>query len=154
LVFFNTLLEQNRRKSPTPARHFSPEVLAFFEDYSWPGNVRELQNVVEHGCALTQTDTITLQDLPEELQLHYPNPKVFETLPASPAPTFRAAKARWMAQFETAYVADLLKRHGDNISQAAKAAGVDRKTFYSLLRKHHIHPSPERPSPNRRLRLV
>jgi len=154
VLLANHFLEQKRRKSPTSARHFAPEVLAFFEEYPWPGNVRELQNVVEHGCALAQTDTITLRDLPEEMQLHYPNPKVSDTLPAPPTATFRAAKARWLAQFEAGYVADLLKRHGHNVSQAAKAAGVDRKTFYSLLQKHHIRPSPERPSSNRRLRIV
>jgi transcriptional regulator with PAS, ATPase and Fis domain len=152
VLLANHFLEQNRRKSRTPARHFSPDVLAFFEDYSWPGNVRELQNVVEHGCALAQTDTITVQDLPEEMHLYYP--KAVEELPASPVQTFRAAKARWLAQFEAGYVADLLKRHGENISQAARAAGVDRKTFYSLIQKHHLRPTPEGPNPNRRLRLV
>jgi two-component system, NtrC family, response regulator AtoC len=151
VLLANHFLEQTRRKSSTPARHFAPEILTFFEEYSWPGNVRELQNVVEHCCAMAQTNTITSQDLPEEMQPHYPKA---EELSAPPAQPFRAAKARWLAQFEAGYVADLLKRHGNNISQAAKAAGVDRKTFYSLLQKHHVRPSPEQPRPNRRLRLV
>jgi len=42
------------------------------------------------------------------------------------------------ARFEAGYVRELLKRHDYNITRAAKAAGVDRKTFYSLLQKHRI----------------
>ncbi|MBV8453613.1 MAG: hypothetical protein JOZ29_15280 [Deltaproteobacteria bacterium] len=34
-----------------------------------------------------------------------------------------------------------MKRCGDNISQAARAAGIDRKTLYTLLQKHRMCPS-------------
>jgi DNA-binding NtrC family response regulator len=91
--------------------------------------------VVEYCCALARSDTISAEDLPEELQLY--NPKAVEIAPSSPLQTFRVAKARCLMEFEAAYVADLLKRCGNNISQAARAAGVDRKTFYALLQKHH-----------------
>jgi DNA-binding NtrC family response regulator len=113
VLLANHFLEQTWRKSSTPARNFAPEVLTFFEEYSWPGNVRELQNVVEHCCAMAQTNTITSQELPEEMQPHYPKA---EELSAPPVQPFRVARARWLAQFEAGYVADLLKRHGNNIS--------------------------------------
>ncbi|MBI4391896.1 MAG: hypothetical protein HY575_08400, partial [candidate division NC10 bacterium] len=35
----------------------------------------------------------------------------------------------------------LLKRHQGNISQAARAAGVDRKTIHRLLKKHDLETS-------------
>jgi len=34
---------------------------------AWPGNVRELGNVIERGVALSTSDTIGRDDLPEEL---------------------------------------------------------------------------------------
>jgi DNA-binding NtrC family response regulator len=135
----NHLLAEHRRKSLAGPDRFAPEVIRLLEQYSWPGNVRELQNVVEYCCALARTDTILLDDLPEELQLY--NPKAVEIRPASPLQTFRAAKSRCLTEFEAAYIADLLKRCGDNISQAARAAGIDRKTFYALLQKHHMRRS-------------
>ena len=76
---------------------------------------------------------VTSADLPEELQVCCP--QVIEFAADAPALPFRAAKAR----FEYAYVLDLLKRFDHKISRAAKAAGVDRKTFYSLLKKHHLN---------------
>jgi two-component system, NtrC family, response regulator AtoC len=140
-------LTECARRGLSDTKSFAPEVLRVLEDYAWPGNVRELQNVVEYSCALATTGTITLRDLPEELRLY--DPKAPEILPESPVLTFKVAKTRWLTQFESGYVADLLKRYGDNVTQAAKAAGIDRKTLYSLLRKHHVQPSPERHLPPR-----
>ena len=148
VLLANHFLKECGRKSLSAPKRFAPEVLGLFEDCPWPGNVRELQNVVEYSCAVARTDTITLQDLPEELRIY--NPQAVEVVASSPAPTFKVAKAR----FESAYVMDLLKRHGENISQAARAAGIDRKTFYSLLQKHHLRPSVEPSSSRRRLRVL
>jgi transcriptional regulator of acetoin/glycerol metabolism len=48
------------------------------------------------------------------------------------------AKEQWMSVLEAAYLRDLLVRHGGNITAAAKAAGVDRKTFHRLVTKHGV----------------
>ncbi len=134
VLLANHFLQQCSRKNLSAPKRFAPEVLGLFEHCPWPGNVRELQNVVEYSCAVARTETITLQDLPAELQMY--DPQTIDEPPSLPAPTFKLAKAR----FEAGYVAELLKRHDNNVSQAAKAAGVDRKTFYALLQKHHISP--------------
>ena len=132
VLLANHFLRQCGRESLSAPKHFAPEVVGVFEACPWPGNVRELQNVVEYSCAVARDETITVQDLPEELRDC--QPEVVEIAAGSPPPTFKIAKAR----FESSYVASLLKHRNNNITQAAKAAGVDRKTFYSLLRKHHI----------------
>ena len=43
-----------------------------------------------------------------------------------------------MAVLEASYLRELLARHDDNISAAAKAAGIDRKTFHRLINKHGL----------------
>jgi transcriptional regulator of acetoin/glycerol metabolism len=50
------------------------------------------------------------------------------------------AKRRYVNLFEAAYVCGILNRYEGNISRAAEAADVDRKTFYRLLRKHRVQP--------------
>ena len=50
----------------------------------------------------------------------------------------KEAKDRWMAVLEASYLKELLERNGGNISAAAKAAGIDRKTFHRLVNKHQI----------------
>ena len=36
--------------------------------YAWPGNVRELQHLIERMVGLCQSDTITADQLPDELK--------------------------------------------------------------------------------------
>ncbi|ANA40741.1 MULTISPECIES: sigma-54-dependent transcriptional regulator [Geobacter] len=44
------------------------DTLEALESYQWPGNVRELENVMERVAALTEDDTVTLQDLPHNVR--------------------------------------------------------------------------------------
>jgi DNA-binding NtrC family response regulator len=120
-------------------RGFEPEALMALESYSWPGNVRELQNVIERACALAEGEMITLGELPQHLRTPATAPSK-ETASTEPAVrlTLKEAKERWIGQLEATYVTDLLKREGGNVSEAARKAGVDRKTLHRLLNKHAL----------------
>jgi two-component system, NtrC family, response regulator HydG len=116
------------------------------ETYPWPGNVRELQNVVERACALAESNTVTIRDLPDHVRLGARRLEPAGTV-ATPADVrlpgatdlgLKEAKERWMAVLEASYLRELLDRHQGNISAAAKAAGIDRKTFHRLINKHQI----------------
>jgi DNA-binding NtrC family response regulator len=52
--------------------------------------------------------------------------------------TFKDAKERWVSSFERDYIISLLKRHGGNISHAAREADIDRKYFRKLMKKYEI----------------
>ncbi len=113
---------------------FEPDVLGLLQGYPWPGNVRELQNVVERACALADGPLIRARDLPEHVRGRG------RPAPATPGKELPLAAAReiWLRGFAQEYLTDLLRRHGGNISQAAKTAGVDRKTLHRLLARHGI----------------
>jgi DNA-binding NtrC family response regulator len=119
------------------------DALAALEAYRWPGNVRELQNVIERGCALADGDTITRADLPEHL-LGGGRPGGGAAAPGGDTRLeamslpLKDAKEQWMGVLEASYLRQLLERHDGNISAAAKAAGIDRKTFHRLATKHGI----------------
>jgi transcriptional regulator with PAS, ATPase and Fis domain len=121
--------------------------LTALEAYRWPGNVRELQNVIERACALAESEQITRRDLPEHVLTGTPRtgglaaaaePEVDAQLAGTTELGLKDAKDRWMAVLEGAYLRRLLERHDGNISAAAKAAGIDRKTFHRLVNKHQI----------------
>ena len=121
------------------------EAMAALERYRWPGNVRELQNVIERACALADSETISSRDLPDHVlgigEARRPT-STGEAGVVMPDPgtdlTLKDAKERWMAVLEASYLRDLLARNDGNISAAAKAAGIDRKTFHRLINKHDL----------------
>jgi DNA-binding NtrC family response regulator len=123
---------------------FDDTALQALEAYAWPGNVRELQNVVERACALADGDRVTHRDLPDYLlqgggvrSAASPSGGALTLSPSGDLP-LKDAKDKWMRVLEASYLRDLLERHGDNVSAAAKAAGIDRKTFHRLINKYQI----------------
>jgi DNA-binding NtrC family response regulator len=127
-------LRRYGRNRERPLEEIEPAALACLEAHAWPGNVRELQNVVERACALADGPAMQVRDLPEHVR---GRGRAVPVLPGKDLP-LRDAREAWLRTFAEEYLADLLRRHAGNISQAAKAAGVDRKTLHRLLTKHRI----------------
>lgn len=117
-------------------RHATRPALERLKQHRWPGNVRELVNAVERAVSLASDDTLALGDLPPYLGTQAP------TTLSPPAPDtdqeFKEAKEAWVASFERDYIEEMLSRHDGNISQAAREAGIDRKYFRKLMKKHGL----------------
>ena len=120
----------------------SREVLPLLESYAWPGNVRELKNVIERAAILAEEGTICCQDLPPEITKGSRD-LTEEGLDCAwtnvgPVQGFTEAKEKWIEIFEKRYLDELLLRHHWNISKAAEAAGINRKTIHRLLAKYQL----------------
>jgi len=94
----------------------------------WPGNVRQLKNVMEKLSALHPGGVLEPEDLAEDL----PSARPACDLSALP---WKEAREQYLATFERSYADAVLSRCGGNVSAAAREAGVDRKTFYALLKR-------------------
>ena len=94
----------------------------------WPGNVRQLKNVMERLTALHPGGVLEPQDIAEDM------PANSAAGPLSSLP-WKEAREQYLASFELSYAQALLARCDGNVSAAAREAGVDRKTFYALLRR-------------------
>ncbi|HJR75732.1 MAG TPA: sigma 54-interacting transcriptional regulator, partial [Nitrospiraceae bacterium] len=129
--FLRRAVERNGR-SVEDGLSFDLEALELLEAYGWPGNVRELQNVVERAAALADGPLITAQHLPE--RLHVRDAAAQEQASAS----FKQAKQHVVKSFERGFLLELLKRHRGHITQAAREAGVDRKTIERMLKRHGL----------------
>ncbi len=146
-------LRQRREDIPALANHFlrrfgqeydrgnlrfSAESLRVLCDYHWPGNIRELQNVTERITSMCLPgQEITAEDLPEELTMRPTNGRPNTIVYSADLP-FHDAKNDAITVFEKEYLRDLLRRHGGNISQAARTAGIDRKTIHRMLAKYEL----------------
>lgn len=128
-------------------RSISAQVMSILESYRWPGNVRELSNVIERALPFCDTAQITLDTLPDALRraraTATPAPAGEPADAAAPRPStaalpFKDAKDQLIEDFERQYLVDLLERHDGNVSRAAQAAQMDRKTITRLMKKHDI----------------
>ena len=106
---------------------------------TWRGNVRELRSAVERALVFSEPA------LWEELGASEPMPQDPQPgelgfpLEFSPEVSFRAAKSRIVARWESAYLAELMRRNDGNISQAARTARMDRNYLRELLARHGIN---------------
>jgi DNA-binding NtrC family response regulator len=107
----------------------SPAVQEALLSYSWPGNVRELRNALERAIHLGAEHAIPMVGGPKNGQ------QPIEDAPDLP---FKEAKEQIISTFERAYIERLMSRHANNISAAARDAGIDRNYLYRLLKKHGI----------------
>jgi DNA-binding NtrC family response regulator len=143
-LLVNWVLEGCCERDTGMTKSFDAEVLCALESYTWPGNVRELQNVVRRMCVLAEDCVITMRDLPTEMsQVADRSSGMFVESAAgieSCELGFGAAKTQYLSLFEASYLRSKLDRHEGNVSKAAEAADLDRKTFYRLLRKHRLDP--------------
>jgi DNA-binding NtrC family response regulator len=140
----NHFLRRFAKEFDKEVHEFSPKALLKLQAYEWPGNIRELENKIQQVVVMGSGAVIQ----PEDLEL----PSADK--PAAGAPGmepsrasgkdsdsfngFKAAKRRVVGQFEMDYVARALALHDGNISRAAKAAGMDRKNFWQLMRKYNL----------------
>jgi DNA-binding NtrC family response regulator len=105
-------------------RTFSEDALIAMGKHDWPGNVRELANRVRRGLVLAEGRQIEARDLG----------LISHQAVAAPMGTLEDYKHR----AERQALCDVLNRHSDNLSIAAKVLGISRPTFYRLLHKHQI----------------
>jgi DNA-binding NtrC family response regulator len=101
------------------------------ENYHWPGNVRELRNVVERAVSLGDERG----EVPEELLSLQP---ARQQPPAAVDVPFKEAKERLVDSFERDYIVHLMERCKNNVSRAARQAGIDRVYLHRLLKKHGL----------------
>jgi DNA-binding NtrC family response regulator len=82
--------------------------------HDWPGNVRELYNVMQRAVVSADGATIHGEDVGPSVA---PGARV-----DPPHGSFRQARARAVETFERDFVEELMRRHGGNITRAAREA--------------------------------
>lgn len=123
----------------TNIRGIEPEALGLLDGHPWPGNVRELRNAVERAVVIAQADTITVEDLPEDVQ------RCIEEREESQAAVGDGGEGDFRSQLERAEVEILtraLQRAGHNQTLAAKQLGMPLRTLVYKLRAHGIRRRP------------
>jgi DNA-binding NtrC family response regulator len=103
-----------------------PEAMRAILSYDWPGNIRELANVLERAQILAEDNLITLDDLPENMQMAPPTHQVSSSSPLN------------LREIEFRTVKAALDQAKGNKVHAAKALGISRRSLYRFIEKYHL----------------
>jgi transcriptional regulator with GAF, ATPase, and Fis domain len=134
-------------KAGARANGVAPEAMARLLGATYPGNVRELINTLRRAAVFAQGHEILAGELEgvEETPAAPPaEPRLDSTpdLKLEPRTTFaslKEAKAILIDRFEREYLVGLLDKHANNISRAAREAGIGRRHLHRLVERYQIH---------------
>ena len=99
--------------------------MQWLQRQTWPGNVRELKQTLERAVLLSDDDALTPADLASDATVT----QVGATGPIGD---------QTLAEVEERLVREQLERHGDNLSQAARALGISRAALYRRMEKYGL----------------
>lgn len=126
--FVHFFIRRSNLELDKNVKGIAPEVRKIFMQYHWPGNIRELKNIIKRAVLLTQTERISKNELPEDMEL--------SILEQDTEPT--ADLKVLQQQTERELIIKTLIETRYNKSKAAKLLNIDRTTLYNKLAKYGI----------------
>lgn len=117
------------------ATKFSHEAMTAMQAYPWPGNVRELRSVVERAAIVEDTREIRHESLPDEVVGASPLRLTSASDIDLAALSYRDAVDASREETNRRYLEAVLRRFHGDVNEAARHAGVERESFYRLMRR-------------------
>jgi DNA-binding NtrC family response regulator len=124
----------------------TPQAVDLLMVSDWPGNVRQLCNEIQRTVARSEDGTIiTPEHLSPELKRTSspttPSAASIASIPSSTTLPRTGTLADALAEVERRMIADAMRRHGGNISRAARELGLTRRGLYLKLERHDLSVS-------------
>ena len=118
------------RKAGGSGKEFTIDSVAekILTSYAWPGNIRELENVIGRACIMTNSQRVTIADLPQELTALVCEPTPVGT-PSNSGDGLRVKLRR----IEAAIVLDTLRECGGDRKAAAELLEVSLSSLYRKI---------------------
>ena len=137
----NHLLEKHCRKLEKPLKRFSPELMDALVNRRWEGNVREMENMIMQGILFSTAEEITPKDV--GIKRNTASGVVAEISPFLELP-YKEAKESNLRTFNATYIGHMLTLNKGNVTQAAKACGLERQALQQIMRRYGITAAPYR----------
>ena len=106
---------------------FNKDAAQLLQSYLWPGNVRELKNVIERAVILEDTEALTINSLPYELQQF-----AISSSLENPLTAFH------LATMEKLHIQKVLKHTNGNKAEAARLLDIGLATLYRKIEEYGI----------------
>ena len=143
-----TFIHAEAQRAGRPPPRLEASARAHLLRWPWPGNVRELKNVAAYVTAMTLGSRVGLDDLPRNLHRASPDlPMAAEGVGFAGVDLridlpYMEARRLWLDDFQQRYVEAILEAHAGNVSAAARAAGMDRRSIQRILGRRGRDTAP------------
>ena len=130
------LIEKFARQFRKEIRGLTQRAQITLGRYHWPGNIRELENALGHGCMMTVSETIDVNDLPAYLHSSSRSADAPARVGALDDLTFE--------EHEKRLVTEALARAHGNQSDAARRLRIGRDSLRYKMKKYGLDKAPVR----------
>ncbi len=147
LLLANAFLHEQAQRYSKGSLSFTKAAEQGLRKYCWPGNVRELRNAIEHAVLLSQSNTITTEQLP------FPSCPGFAHSSRSPetdvvnhqrnnAVVIKEIPEEGIdiEEVEKNLLTQALEHTDWNVTRAAKLLGLTRDTLRYRMGKNNLRP--------------
>lgn len=124
----NYFLRKFTQKIGKKITSISKEYLDVLKKHSWKGNIRELRNVIERSVILEDSQELTIESLPFDLQ----------QLSTSETSTNKSLSAFSMASAEKIHIQKTLNYTKGNKAEAARLLEIGIATLYRKIEEYKI----------------
>ncbi len=132
-VLIDYFIEKNKKKLNLPVHRIEQDALNALIHHDWPGNIRELENCIERATILSETDSITLESLPNSIHSEDDTENDFLLLPKDQL----SIKAH-VRLIEETLIRRALKKTNGNRTHAAKLLEISHRTLLYKLKEYQI----------------
>jgi transcriptional regulator with PAS, ATPase and Fis domain len=127
LLLARHFVQKFSREFGKPVVGLTPRAAIVLQRHSWPGNVRELEHVIGRACMLSESVTVDVSDLPQEL-----------TQQNAPSGEESASAVSHLANQERRLVEEALREAGGNQSEAARRLGIGRDALRYKMKRYNL----------------
>ena len=120
------MVQRFSKKYHRNIKGFDQTSLQLLKTYHWPGNVRELSNMIERTVALSDNETLHLDEIPKSVEAPGKNEAQID----SDQPT--------LAELEKRYIIKLLDENNDNKEKTAELLGINKSTLWRKLKHFNV----------------
>lgn len=135
-VLIDYFIGKHTKNSSQKIKGLAADARKLLLDYAYPGNVRQLESAIERASLLAEGDTITLDDLPPEMQS---NERAGATGGGGDGTNFKLPpNGINFEEVERGLILQAMDRTDYNITKAAKLLGLTFRTLQYRLEKFGI----------------
>ena len=129
--------EQYAKKYRKEQKPFSKEAIQIIQNYEWPGNVRALRHAIERAVILSEKEDFQPEDF--QISASIPVSESHHQLDGDKEThsiSMNKNEDLNLERMEQRMLETALKKHGYNISKAAKELGLTRASLYRRMEKY------------------